>query len=79
MSVVLVTGSCGLIGSESAAHYASRGFDVVGIDNDMRRTFFGDTASTAWVRSELERSHPRHRHVDIDIRDRTAVEALFTE
>lgn len=79
MSVVLVTGSCGLIGSESAAHYASRGFDVVGIDNDMRRTFFGDNASTAWARGELERSHPRYLHVDIDIRDRTAVEALFTE
>jgi nucleoside-diphosphate-sugar epimerase len=49
MSVVVVTGSCGLIGSESAAHYASLGYDVAGVDNDLRRTFFGPEASTVPV------------------------------
>jgi CDP-paratose 2-epimerase len=47
MSVVLVTGSAGLIGAESVRFFAAEGFDIVGIDNDMRRVFFGDEASTA--------------------------------
>ncbi|MGE0446654.1 MAG: NAD-dependent epimerase/dehydratase family protein [Vicinamibacterales bacterium] len=77
MAVVIVTGSCGLVGSETAAHYAARGFDVIGIDNDLRRHFFGDAASTAWVRGRLEATCPRYRHEAIDIRDRHAIEALF--
>ena len=48
MSVVIVTGSAGLIGSEAVRHFASLGLDVVGIDNDMRKQFFGAEASTAW-------------------------------
>jgi CDP-paratose 2-epimerase len=74
---VVVTGSCGLIGSESAAHFAAAGYDVVGIDNDMRSSFFGPEASTAWVRERLEREVPRYRHHAIDIRDRSAVDAVF--
>ena len=50
MSVAVVTGSCGLIGSEAALHFGSLGLDVVGIDNDMRRVFFGADGSTAWNR-----------------------------
>jgi len=48
VSVALVTGSAGLIGSESVRHFAGMGLDVVGIDNDMRAQFFGPEASTAW-------------------------------
>ena len=78
MSVVIVTGSAGLIGSEAAAFYAGRGHDVVGVDNDMRRVFFGDGASTAWNRRRLEAEHPtRYRHVDADIRDAGAIDRLF--
>ncbi len=77
MSVVVVTGSCGLVGAEAAAWYAQRGFDVVGVDNDMRRAFFGAGASTAWMRPVLEKTYPSYRHHDLDIRDRGAVEALF--
>ena len=79
MAVVIVTGSCGLIGSEAAAHFAAAGYDVVGIDNDMRATFFGPTASTGWVRAGLERDHPRYRHHVIDIRDGAAVDQLFAQ
>ena len=79
MSVVLVTGSCGLIGSESVAHFSARGYDVVGIDNGMRSTFFGPDASTDWVRRRLESQYPRYRHFAIDIRDREAVETLFRQ
>ena len=59
MTVAIVTGSAGLIGSETVAHFCELGLDVVGIDNDMRRTFFGAEASTDWNRNELERRFPR--------------------
>jgi CDP-paratose 2-epimerase len=59
MAVALITGSAGLIGSEAVDSFVARGYDVVGIDNDMRRQFFGDEASTAWQRDELERRHGR--------------------
>ena len=77
MSVVVVTGSCGLIGAEAVAWYAQRGHDVVGVDNDMRRVFFGDGASTAWMRPRLEKAFPAYKHHDMDIRDRAAIEGLF--
>ena len=77
MSVLLVTGSAGLIGSEVVRRFHERGFDVVGIDNDMRRTFFGDEASTDWNRQALERDLANYTHVDVDIRDRETITALF--
>lgn len=80
MTVAIVTGSAGLIGSETVAHFCALGLDVVGIDNDMRRTFFGAEASTDWNRGELERRYPqRYRHLSIDIRDQSAVDRLFAE
>ena len=54
MSVVIVTGSAGLIGSESVRFFGKVGMDVVGIDNDMRQDFFGPEASTAWCRDRLK-------------------------
>lgn len=77
MSVVVVTGSCGLIGSESVSHFADQGYDVVGIDNDLRRTFFGEQSSTDWVRETLDRRHHRYRHLSLDVRDREGLEQLF--
>jgi CDP-paratose 2-epimerase len=77
MAVVLVTGSAGLIGSEAVAFFADKGFDVVGIDNDMRRYFFGEDGSTAWRRERLEREVPRYGHVNADIRDEAAMERTF--
>lgn len=77
MSVVVVTGSCGLVGSESAAHYATLGYDVVGIDNDLRSAFFGPDASTTRVRARLLHDHPRYRHRDVDVRDRQALDGVF--
>lgn len=76
MSVALITGSLGLVGLEAVRAFADAGFDVVGIDNDMRRTFFGDDASTAWMQSLLERRFPRYRHLGVDIRDREAIERI---
>jgi CDP-paratose 2-epimerase len=74
---VIVTGSAGLVGSEAARLFAERGWDVVGVDNDMRRQFFGDAASTAGNRARLEAELPRYRHAGADIRDAAAVETIF--
>jgi CDP-paratose 2-epimerase len=77
MSVALITGAGGLIGSEAAMFFADKGLEVVGIDNDMRRYFFGDEASTAWRRFMLERDVKGYRHVDADIRDEAAMARTF--
>jgi CDP-paratose 2-epimerase len=80
MPVAIITGSAGLVGSESALFFARQGFDIVGIDNDMRRCFFGDEASTAWQRQNLERElGKKYRHFDCDIRDSDSVNAIFQE
>jgi len=77
MSVVLVTGSAGLIGAETVRFFAGEGFDIVGIDNDMRRTLFGDDASTAWSRQRLQAEIKKYEHVDGDIRDPELLEVIF--
>lgn len=80
MGTVIVTGSAGLIGSESVHFFAQKGFNIVGIDNDMRSVFFGDSASTAWNRLMLEaRYGDLYHHKNIDIRDREAIEGLFKD
>jgi CDP-paratose 2-epimerase len=77
MSVVVVTGSSGLVGSEVVEFCCNKGFDVVGIDNDMRAYFFGKDASTVWNRDRLKRIHRRFAAHEADIRDATAMDALF--
>jgi CDP-paratose 2-epimerase len=77
MSVVVVSGSGGLVGSEAARFYAGDVSQVVGIDNDMRARFFGPEASTQWAVQQLRRSLDNYVHHGIDIRDASAVNALF--
>lgn len=77
MAVALITGSTGLIGSEAARWFAARGFDVVGIDNDMRARFFGDSASTGANRRRLEAECASYTHHDLDIRDQQSLDRLF--
>lgn len=77
MSIAIITGSAGLIGSEASRFFASQGLDVLGIDNDMRKTFFGPEASTAWNRRSLEQELENYTHVELDIRDREGIEGLF--
>lgn len=79
MAVALVTGSGGLVGAESARFFARQGFTVVGIDNDMRKYFFGDEASTAWSVDQLKCEVGGYRHHAIDIRDMTALDRVFAE
>src|SRR4051812_12556161 len=78
MSVAVVTGSCGLIGFESASHFGGSGMTIAGIDNDMRAEFFGPEASTRASRERLERRlGDAYEHHDMDIRDRAGILALF--
>ena len=80
MATAIVTGSGGLIGSESVARFVELGFDVVGLENDMRARLFGPEASTARVTASLlERYRDSFRSLEIDIRDREAVQRLFAE
>ena len=74
---VLVTGSAGLVGSECVRFFSQKGFNVVGVDNDMRKNFFGDTASVEWNKNLLLKMVPDYTHHDLDIRDRVAIEGLF--
>ncbi len=79
MSVALITGSGGLIGSAAVRHFASRFERIIGIDNDMRSVFFGAEASTRWNVDRLKEGVASYVHHDIDIRDREALEKLFKE
>ncbi len=74
---VLVTGSSGLIGSEAVEYYDERGHEVHGIDNNMRREFFGEPGDTTWNLERLRDRTKRFTHHEIDIRDRAALEGLF--
>jgi len=76
---VIVTGSSGLIGSEAATYYAEGGWDVIGIDNDMRAEFFGPAGSTTWNRDRLLKKYPNFSSYDIDIRDEESISRVFKD
>lgn len=78
MAVALITGSCGLVGAASARAFAALGFDVVGIDNDLRQSFFGAAATTVRVRRGLEADLPSYEHHAVDVRDQAAMGQLFS-
>jgi CDP-paratose 2-epimerase len=77
MSIAIITGSAGLVGSEAVAYFAAQGMDVVGIDNGMRAQFFGEEASTLWVRRRLTSEIARYRHYEVDIRDTDGIARIF--
>lgn len=74
---VLITGSGGLIGSEAVYFFANKGFDIYGIDNDMRAYFFGEDSSTKWKIDEIENNLPKYHHFNFDIRNRDRLDELF--
>jgi CDP-paratose 2-epimerase len=76
---LLVTGSSGLIGSEVAAYFAEIGWRVYGIDNNMRRHFFGPPDDTRWSRDRLIAKFNNYSHYDMDARDRTTVQKLVKD
>ncbi len=78
MDDILITGSAGLVGSESVRFFCDLGYNVLGIDNDMRQTFFGKHASTAWQRFLLQEQYgDKYVHYEVDIRDEATVGRIF--
>lgn len=79
MPTVIVTGAGGLIGAETTRFFHARGFTVVGVDNDLRKYFFGAEASTRWSVDRLRAELKNYVHVEADIRDEAALERVFRE
>jgi len=76
---VLVTGSNGLVGSEAVVYYHAQGASVTGIDNNMRRDFFGPAGDTTWMLEYLRKECPNFIHYNIDIRNRSAIFDIFKQ
>ena len=76
---ILVTGSSGLIGSEAVSHFCDQGWEVHGVDNNMRADFFGPSGDTRWNQARLSAKYKRFIHHEIDIRDRPKVGELVEE
>lgn len=79
MSIAIVTGSAGLIGAEAVRFLTGEGFEVVGLDNDMRAYFFGEEASTKWASDKLQETLSSYRHHSADIRDFESVSRIFSD
>jgi len=77
LKTVLITGSSGLIGSEAVEHFDRQGYVVHGVDNNMRRIFFGDSGDTTWNLERLRKVTQNFTHHELDIRDRIGMETLF--
>lgn len=77
MSIILITGSSGLVGSESVNFFSKKGFDVIGIDNDLRKFFFGDAASTNNLKKQLLKKNKRFKHYNTDIRNYDSLEKIY--
>ena len=77
MAVVLITGSSGLVGSESVNFFCKKGFDVIGIDNNLRKFFFGAEGSTLWVRNSLLKKNKRFKNFNVDIRNYDKLSKIF--
>jgi CDP-paratose 2-epimerase len=76
---VLITGSNGLIGSEAVLHFDREGHKVVGVDNNLRREFFGPPGDTLWNLERIKKTARCFRHLDMDIRDRQKMLDLFKQ
>src|SRR5947208_5002065 len=79
MKLALVTGSSGLIGSEMVTYLDERGWHVHGVDNNMRRDFFGPDGDTTWNLERLRDATTRFEHHDLDVRDREGIARLVAE
>ena len=78
MKIALITGSCGLVGAESVEFFISKKFKVIGIDNNLRKFFFGNDGSTSWMKNYLINKYKnKYIHVNADIRKLSELEKIF--
>jgi len=77
MKVALITGSCGLVGSESAIFFSKKDFKIVGIDNNARKFFFGKDGDISWVKNKLKSNLENYSHFNTDIRNFKSLEKIY--
>ena len=77
MNKVLITGSCGLVGSDSVRFFSDKFDQIIGIDNDLRRYFFGKDGSTNWNLRLLKEQYKNYTHYSADIRDEKVIKEIF--
>ena len=69
MKIALITGSCGLVGSESSLFFSKKGFKIIGIDNNYRKFFFGGDGDVTWIKKKLKKNLTNYVHFNSDIRN----------
>jgi len=77
MKIALITGSCGLVGSESASFFSKKGFKIIGIDNNYRKVFFGKDGDISWLRNKLKKELKNYKHFSTDIRNFENLKKIF--
>ena len=77
MSIALITGSCGLVGSQSSIFFSGKGFQIIGIDNNARKLFFGKDGDISWLRRKLKQNVKNYQHFSYDIRNYHFLEKIF--
>ena len=77
MALVLITGSCGLVGSESSYFFSQKGFDILGIDNNSRKSFFGKDGDISWIKKKMTNNIKNYKHFNLDITNYKSLEKVF--
>ena len=77
MKIALITGSCGLVGSEASIFFSRKGFTILGIDNNTRKFFFGKDGDVSWVKKKLKKNVKNYKHFNLDIRNYNSLKTLF--
>ena len=77
MSIVIITGANGLVGSEAVSFFSKKKYKVIGIDNNLRKFFFGEDGSTSWIKRKIIRENKNYIHHNIDIRNSQSLDKLF--
>ena len=77
MNIALITGSCGLVGSESSIFFSKKKFKILGIDNNKRKFFFGKDGDIGWIKKNLKKNIPNYNHLNVDIRNFSTLRSIF--
>ncbi len=77
MSLAIITGSSGLVGSEAVDFFCDKGFDVIGIDNNFRKIFFGEDSSTHKIKNKIKKRNKNFKHINLDIRSLDGLTKIF--
>ena len=79
MKIALITGSCGLVGSESSIFFSKKKFKILGIDSNARKFFFGKDGDISWVKKNLQKNIKDYIHLNLDIRNYSSLKKIFNK